>query len=865
MKLAQRLTLLFALLAIIPLAIVGYISYDTGRRAVEQVAKNHLVSTNLLKGNEVTRWIDDNKRGLEELAQRPLLRQFAEELTLHNSSSPDYSQARTSLNEDHLLPRLKVGGFTELFILCLNDGIVLASSNELEEGKYRDNEPYFIEGKTRTYIYGVYFSPALEQPALTIGTPVKNKRGEAVAVLAGHLDLRDLSSIMAAQSGLSYSEDTYLVNSFNFFVTEPRFGKGFALKKTVRTQGVDTGLSGKDGVGYYTDYRNEPVIGAYKWLPEYKVVLVTEVDQAEAFAPVDQLARAMGGVIVAIMILVVVAGYLTARTVTRPVRRLVAGTEKIGHGDLDYRVGTKAKDEIGVLSRALDRMASELKATTVSRDELVASEEKYRLIIENSRDMIFTTNSRSEFVYLSPAFKRMLGYEPAEMQGRPVSAFLHPDDVARVEAAFRDVVKKGEFTIGLEYRVRHASEVWCWHSTSGNRVSNESGGEVSFVGITHDITERKRVTESLRELSLRQEAILAAVPDIIMEVDESKVYTWGNREAFEFFGEGLIGKEAAYYFEGEQNTYDIVQPLFMGDENVIYLESWQRRRDGEKRLLAWWCRVLKDENGNVTGALSSAQDITERKQAEEDIRKLNEELELRVQDRTAQLEAANKELEAFSYSVSHDLRSPLRAINGYTQMLLEDYRPRLDAEGQRICSVIAVSAKNMGILIDDLLAFSRLGRSDMHLSNVDMGTMANSIYYELTRPEERERIDFSVGPLPQAFADPSLMRQVWINLLANAIKFASHRERAIIEVKGDYNEKEIIYSVEDNGAGFDMQYVDKLFGVFQRLHSNAEFEGNGVGLAIVQRIIRRHGGRIWAIGEVDKGAVFDFTLPRKGG
>ena len=257
--------------------------------------------------------------------------------------------------------------------------------------------------------------------------------------------------------------------------------------------------------------------------------------------------------------------------------------------------------------------------------------------------------------------------------------------------------------------------------------------------------------------------------------------------------------------------------------------------------------------------------VEDQKRAEAEVRRLNADLEQRVRDRTAQLEEANRELDAFAYSVSHDLRAPLRAVDGFARILVEDYGTKLDAEGQRLCAVVSDSARDMGRLIDSLLSLSRIGRASLRPARVDMGKLVAQVFDNLVAPADRARLDFRVADLPEAEADPALIRLVWQNLLSNAIKFTAKREHAIIEVRASIDGPDVVYSVRDNGAGFDMQYADKLFGVFQRLHSVQEFEGTGIGLATVQRIVRRHGGRVWAEGRTNEGAVFFFTCAPAAG
>jgi PAS domain S-box-containing protein len=286
-----------------------------------------------------------------------------------------------------------------------------------------------------------------------------------------------------------------------------------------------------------------------------------------------------------------------------------------------------------------------------------------------------------------------------------------------------------------------------------------------------------------------------------------------------------------------------------------------RRVDGEVRWILAAGEHQRDEAGQTRRMAGIVQDITERKRAEQEIRDLNASLERRVAERTQQLEASNKELEAFSYSVSHDLRAPLRAIDGFSRIVQEDYAGKLDLEGRRLLGVIRDNSQKMGQLIDDLLEYSRLGRKSLSSAAIDMNRLVEEVLGELQMSGERpSRLE--IGALPLAYGDAVLVQQAWANLLGNAVKFSSKREQPVIKVSGHENGAESVYCVKDNGAGFDMKYYDKLFGVFQRLHREEEFEGTGVGLAIVQRVVSRHGGRVWAEGKVDEGAAIYFSLPK---
>lgn len=289
-------------------------------------------------------------------------------------------------------------------------------------------------------------------------------------------------------------------------------------------------------------------------------------------------------------------------------------------------------------------------------------------------------------------------------------------------------------------------------------------------------------------------------------------------------------------------------------------EGWMKRKDGTTFYANTIISALYNETRVVTGFAHVTRDITATKQLEQENQFLREGLEEKVKQRTKDLEVVNKELEAFSYSVSHDLRTPLRAVSGYSMMLKEDYQAKLDVEGNRIIDTILANTKMMGDLIDDLLTFSKMARLEAIHASVDMHQLVKHCLEKLTMIEKRSAV--SIDLLPPCKGDQSMLRQVWFNLLDNAVKYSSRKEAPQIEIGAKENQRFYIYYVKDNGTGFDMKYAHKLFGVFQRLHRQDEFEGTGLGLALAKRIVSKHGGEIWAEAVPLKGAIFYFSIPK---
>lgn len=507
--------------------------------------------------------------------------------------------------------------------------------------------------------------------------------------------------------------------------------------------------------------------------------------------------------------------------------------------------------------------------TRMKMDEkaLKESEDKFRKAFAINPDAITITRQQDgKYISANNGFTQIFGYEEEEVVGKTsleINMWFNPEDRNRYinELSTKGIIENFEAAL-----CKKNGE--CIETLVSSAILDFDGSP-HILSATKDITDYKKTQESLRASEEKLRTIFEVLPFGITLMDSDRNIVELNQ---------VLEKIIQLNFtDNTDGKHKLIKNLRSDGSEMPPSELASWRAIEENKVIKDVETGIQTEDGSIFWTSVSAapihveglsavvitQDINDRKHAEEEVRKLNDTLEQRVAERTSQLEAVNNELEAFSYSVSHDLRAPLRHINGYVDLLNDRFKENLPEKAQHYLSTISIATKQMGVLIDDLLQFSRTGRQELHKTKFDMNTLFNEVF-EKMKPDLKERdVVWNVQELPMVFGDYSLLKQVWINLLDNAVKYTRLEKTAEISVNYMEEGGNYVFLIRDNGVGFNMKYASKLFGVFQRLHTQAEFEGTGIGLANVQRILQKHNGKAWAEAEMNKGACFYFSLPKK--
>jgi PAS domain S-box-containing protein len=511
---------------------------------------------------------------------------------------------------------------------------------------------------------------------------------------------------------------------------------------------------------------------------------------------------------------------------------------------------------VDYLYKPLDAEITEAKVSMLLRLQLQRKElirknlklERYDLLINNSADIICIINAGTlKFEEVNLAANTILGYTTEEIKGSSILVYLDGEDRAEIEKLRKEIKENFSFETRV-YSKRREIKWLNWN------IVNKSG---LWFANARDITGIKEAEEIKSYLST---VVRQSEDAIYLHDQDGRIISWND------------GAERIYGFtEAEalnMKIWNIVPEQFLAEMQAIIneillgkkIESQEMNRVtkyGKMIDVAFSASVIADLDGNLKSVAITERDITQQKKTRQEILELNADLNKNV----LQLESTNNELESFSYSVSHDLRAPLRGINAYTQIILEEYSGQFDVELQRLFQIIQTSAQRMDLLINDLLAFARMGKRTVRKVSLDFDKQVRQVFAEL-EGQGKIKAEVLIHPLKPAEGDAALIYQVWTNLISNAIKYSGKKETPLIEIGFAESATEYIYSVKDNGTGFNMDYAHNLFGVFQRLHDNKDFEGTGIGLAIVKRVITKHSGSVWAEGEIDKGATFYFSLPR---
>lgn len=882
--------LLFMLIIV---AATEYLYIRQQYRAAKKAAQTEISSVANLKAGQIENWYKDRIKDAEIVSNNIIL-QMKVQLLFSNPDNADlkqeilqwmvtqqkyYEYKLMVLYDSEGRPLLSVPEGLAAFDISHNQYFqaALRSKDILPIDLHKDHD-------TWKYIHLSVYIP------IRNNIPIRNKQGANDLAKGAWMIQIDpnllLYPLIQTWPSARQSAETLLVRREGddvLFLNELRHRQNTALELRLpidpdRRLPAAMALTGHEGIIEGLDYRNEPVLADARKIKGTNWFMVAKIDRKEIYAGMYQQILLNGIALLALLL----SASLAIRLLTRQ------------HDNRMLKEQLALEQE---RSAAIEALAESRQKTAFFADVIEKSSQPFLVGYPDGRIGMF-----------NDAFAKLLGYSKEEIEKINQAHHFAPIRSADEVSKLQELNRTGQ-PVRYEKEYIRKDGMYAPIELLVHMVRKENGQPDYYYAFITDITERKlaekAVLESKERLQLALTAANHGMYDLDIETGEAKT----NPEYAMILGydpatfvetndkwierlhpddrEG-VSKTYRAYIEGKLPTYQVEfrQRTKSGDWKWILslgkiLEYSAEgkplrmlgthtditgRKQAEERMLAAneEIRMLLEEAEQSRQALLSV--VEDQKEAQRQIGKLNAELEQRVQERTAGLEAANRELEAFSYSVSHDLRSPLQHITGFGELLNKHAAGSLDEKSRHYLEIIKNSTARMGALIDDLLSFSRMGRADMMRKNVNLDNIVKAVLDDLKTETTERNIEWKINPLPEVTGDPAMLKLVYVNLISNAVKFTKGCEKAIIEIGSTSQDKgEIFFYVKDNGAGFDMKYVDKLFGLFQRLHRSEDFDGTGLGLANVRRIIYRHGGKTWAEGAVGKGATIYFSLPGEKG
>jgi len=862
MSLRNKLFIFAFLICTVPLLLLGFFWFNTSEKTLTESTYRELDSVNQLSINLIREWASGSLTLLESLAQRPLVIASIETMLANQDA---LTVETRNLLDNHFLPALQMqGDLKSLSILDLN-GKVLVSSDPRQVGGVHNRADFFIHGQTGSFIGNVVHSAEIGEPVMHVAHPIRSRSGRTIAVLSGHLNWKRASELLSMPVTGSPTLESYLVNRDAIMLTDSKFVPDAPLRVNVDSEGVKSCFENGNGHGSYPDYRGVEVLGVSTWLPERDVCLLTEKDVAELAAPLQQLKARFYVVTLLLGGLAALIALAIARTISGPIRQLADAVRSSGSGS-DLAPLKVSKHELGQIARAFNE----------SQDaRQIAEEENRRLIaiLEHAPQLVAIADPDGRISYLNNAGHHWLGLKigqdlnlkMAELQPEWANRIIHNMAVpTAVESGFWF----GETAfLRPDANERPVMQVVMAHRHPDGKVSHYST-------IAFDLSERKQLEEELHRhqqqleklVEVRTQTMVATQAKFRAYFENAQIgmaitsldrqWEETNNRLCEMLGYSQV-ELANLTWEDLTHPDDLASDrakfdkLLDGTEDSYSLEKRFICKSGEIIYTMLTVACVRKEDGSPDYFAATIQDISLRKQAEN---RLKEALQV--------LAASNRELEQFAYVASHDLQEPLRTITSYIQLIERRFCAELDDDAQEFINYVVEAAARMKTLINDLLEYSRIGRKDLPNEDVDLNQVVANISSQIQLSIDETGTELQVDHLPTLRGVRSQFNQLFHNLISNAIKFRRKDVPLTIRISAKEIGEFWEISLQDNGIGIEAQYFDRIFTIFQRLHTVKEYPGTGIGLAQCKKIVERYKGTIHLQSIPGEGTTFIIRLPK---